>query len=205
MEGCCSSNSNHLVGILLIFLSLTRFSTTASAARALSGVTTNTEFIRTSCSTTTYPELCYASLSDQATIIRSDPELLAHAALSVSLDTAKSTSSMMVKLSQSHGMTPREVGAMRDCVEELGDSVDELKKSMGEMPQLRGPNFALTVNDIQTWVSAALTDEDTCMDGFAGKAMNGNTKIAVRNQIVNVAHMTSNALALINSYASLHS
>lgn len=201
MEG---SSSDHLVRILLIFLSLTHFSTTAaSVARALSGVT-NTEFIRTSCSTTTYPKLCYASLSNQATIIRSDPRLLAHAALSVSLDTAKSTSSMMVKLSQSHGMTPREVGAMRDCVEELSDSVHQLKRSLEAMPQRRGFNFALTMSDIQTWVSAALTDEDTCMDGFAGKAMNGNTKIAVRNQIVNVAHMTSNALALINNYASLH-
>lgn len=201
MEG---SSSNHLVEILLIFLTLTHLSTTASAARALSG-TTNIDFIRTSCSTTTYPKLCYTSLSNQATIIRSDPKLLAHAALSVSLDTAKSTSTIMVEMSKSHGITPREVGAMRDCLEELSDSVDQLKKSMDEMTQLRGSsNFALTMNDIQTWVSAALTDDDTCMEGFAGKAMNGNTKIAVRDRIVNVAHMTSNALALINSYASLH-
>ncbi|XP_027110484.1 21 kDa protein-like [Coffea eugenioides] len=200
MEG---SSSTHLATILLICLSLTHFSTTATAARALSGAT-NTEFIRTSCSTTTYPKLCYATLSNHATIIRSDPKLLAHAALSASLDSAKSTSSMMAKLSQSHGMTPRQGGAMRDCVEELRESVDELKNSLDEMPQLRGSNFALTMNDIQTWVSAALTDDDTCMEGFAGKAMNGNNKIAVRDQIVNVAHVTSNALALINSYAALH-
>lgn len=96
-------------------------------------------------------------------------------------------------------MTPREIGAMRDCIEELSDSVDQLRNSMAEMAQLRGSNFALTMNDIQTWVSAALTDDDTCMDGFAGKVMNGNSKIAVRERIVNVAHMTSNALALINS------
>ncbi|KAL3524172.1 hypothetical protein ACH5RR_017006 [Cinchona calisaya] len=202
MEG--SFSNYHLVVALLIFLPLIHFSTTASAARALSSAITNTEFIRTSCSTTTYPELCYTSLSSQATTIRSDPKLLAHAALSVSLETATSTSLLMAKLSQSHGMTAREVGAMHDCIEELSDSVYQLKNSMAEMPQLNGPNFALTVNDIQTWVSAALTDDDTCMEGFAGKVMNGNTKFAVREQIVNVAHITSNALALINSFASLH-
>ncbi len=60
------------------------------------------------------------------------------------------------------------------------------------------------MNDIQTWVSAALTDEDTCTDGFAENAMNGNVKTTVRARVVNMAHMTSNALALINSYASFH-
>ena len=34
--------------------------------------------------------------------------------------------------------------------------------------------------------------------------MNGNVKTLVRGRIVNVAQLTSNALALINRYASLH-
>jgi pectinesterase inhibitor-like protein len=58
------------------------------------------------------------------------------------------------------------------------------------------------IDDVQTWVSAALTDESTCSDGFAGNAMNGNLKTAVRGRIVNIAQLTSNALALINNYAS---
>ncbi|KAK4479972.1 hypothetical protein RD792_013026 [Penstemon davidsonii] len=53
-------------------------------------------------------------------------------------------------------------------------------------------------------VSAALTDEDTCADGFAGKAMNGGVKTAVRQRILNIVHITSNALALVNSYAALN-
>lgn len=93
---------------------------------------------------------------------------------------------------------------MKDCIEELSDSVDELRNSIGEMSQLRGSNFNQVINDIQTWVSAALTDENTCTDGFAGKTMNGKLKIAVNGRIVNVAQLTSNALALINKYALLH-
>ncbi|KAH6761224.1 Plant invertase/pectin methylesterase inhibitor superfamily protein [Perilla frutescens var. frutescens] len=111
----------------------------------------------------------------------------------------------MVKLSHTAGMTPREVSAMQNCVEELSDTVDQLRNSMAEMKQLKGgSNFALLINDVQTWVSAALTDEDTCMDGFDGKFMNGGVKTAVRGKTVNVAHLMSNALALINNYASLH-
>ncbi|XP_057489388.1 21 kDa protein-like [Actinidia eriantha] len=108
----------------------------------------------------------------------------------------------MVKLSQSHALSPREVAAMQDCVEEVGDSVDQLRRSLGEMNQIKGSNFVLMMSDIQTWVSAALTDVDTCSEGFSGNNMNGNMKNVVRGQIVNIAHLTSNALALVNSYAS---
>ncbi|MBA0796685.1 hypothetical protein Gohar_007432 [Gossypium harknessii] len=94
---------------------------------------------------------------------------------------------------------------MADCVEVIGDSVDELRQSIEELGHISRSNFALTMSDIQTWVSAALTDEDTCMDGFAGKSMNGNVKTMVRKRIVKIAHLTSNALALVNNYASTQS
>lgn len=89
---------------------------------------------------------------------------------------------------------------MQDCVEQLGDAVDELRKSIREMGQISKFNFQFMMNDIQTWVSAALTDETTCSDGFKGNTKNGKT---VRKNILTIAHMTSNALALINKFASL--
>ncbi|GMN40934.1 hypothetical protein TIFTF001_010150 [Ficus carica] len=202
-----SSSSKHLVTFLLTTLLITShqiYSTTAS--RNLQAKT-NTEFIRTSCVGTTYPKLCFSSLSTHASTIKTSPQLLASTALSVTLSSAKTTSSVMVKLSSSHGLKPREVEAMKDCIDELSDSVDELKQSMGEMSQLGKGNsadFKLMINDIQTWVSAALTDENTCTDGFEDKSMNGNLKTVVRGRIVNVAQLTSNALALINRYALIH-
>ncbi|XP_015070771.1 21 kDa protein-like [Solanum pennellii] len=199
MEGCCNNHYNFLT----IFLILLAFTTSTSSARPATGHT-NTEFIRTSCKSTTYPNLCYRSLSSRSSAIGVSPQLLAHESLSVSLETAQSTSAMTLKLAHSQGMTPREVGAMQDCVEELSDTVSELRKSLGEMKQLRGRDFDMKMSDIQTWVSAALTNEDTCTEGFAGKAMNGKVKTAVRGKIVEVAHMTSNALALINTLDALH-
>ncbi|PKI65765.1 hypothetical protein CRG98_013837 [Punica granatum] len=110
----------------------------------------------------------------------------------------------MVKLSKAQGLKPREVGAMKDCVEELGDAVYELRRSIAEMDApLRSKTFELMISDVQTWVTAALTDETTCSDGFAGRMMNGKLKTIVRKHIKTVAHLTSNALALVNLYASL--
>ncbi|KAK5813177.1 21 kDa protein-like [Gossypium arboreum] len=165
----------------------------------------NIEYIKSSCSSTTYPRLCYRSLSIYANKINTSPRLLVDTALNVTLKASKSTSRLMVKISRIHGLRPRVAAAMADCIEVIGDSVDELQQSIEELGHVSRSNFALTMSDIQTWVSAALTDEDTCMDGFAGKSMNGNVKTMVRKRIVKITHLTSNALALVNNYASTQS
>ncbi|MBA0786885.1 hypothetical protein Gotri_027361 [Gossypium trilobum] len=198
-----SAFSYNSFGFLLILVAFSSLINISSAGRQIAPKT-SIEFIRTSCSSTTYPKLCYESLLTQASMIQTSPQLIAHAALNVTLSTAKSTSALMAKLATSQGLKPTEVGAMQDCVEELEDTIDELRKSISEMGQLKGSNFGLMINDIQTWVSAALTDENTCADGFGGKNMNGSVKTAVRSKIVTIAHLTSNALALVNSYASFH-
>ncbi|XP_057463165.1 21 kDa protein-like [Actinidia eriantha] len=158
----------------------------------------NTEFIKASCSIATYPQLCYSSLSTYATQIQTNPKALATTALA----TVRSTTILTSKLSKSQGLKPREASTLIDCVEELGDAVDQLQKSIQETGQGENTNLGFQMNDVQTWVSSALTDEDTCMDGFVENGMDGNVKTTLRGYVVKVAHMTSNALALVNNYAS---
>ena len=200
MEGLSFKNFVNPLLILLVVLSNTKPSL---ASRDLAPKP-NTDFIRTSCSATIYPRICFSSLLLHADSIQTSPEVLTATALNVTLAAAKSTSALFLNLSQSHGLKPREIGAMKDCLEVLSDSVNELRESIAEMGKLNGSDFQDIMNDIETWVSAALTDETTCTDGFQGKATNGNVKTLVRGRIVNVAQLTSNALALINRYASLH-
>ncbi|KAI5563321.1 hypothetical protein BDE02_15G109300 [Populus trichocarpa] len=185
----------------LILIAISFFINSSSAATVTPQ--SSIEFIRTSCSTTTYPRLCYTSLSIHSRTIHTSPKLIANAALNVTLSSAKSTSTMMSKLSQSHGLKPKEVSAMKDCVEELSDAVYELRESIDEMDHVKRSDFEVMISDVRTWVSAAMTDESTCSDGFAGNAMNGNLKRAVRGRIMNIAQLTSNALALVNNYALL--
>ncbi|KAK9984597.1 hypothetical protein SO802_034122 [Lithocarpus litseifolius] len=194
MEGSYFSTLTTLM-TLIVFAT---YMNQCSASRPIP-TETNTQFIKTSCGVTTYPELCFSSLSSYANEIQTSPKVLASTALSVALTTTRSTSEIIAKLYKSQGLKPKEAAALSDCVEELSDSVDELEKSIEEMGNAGGKSFGLQMNDIQTWVSSSLTDEDTCLDGFIG---NGNVKNTVGNQIVNVAQMTSNALALINSYAA---
>ncbi|GKV38106.1 hypothetical protein SLEP1_g46052 [Rubroshorea leprosula] len=162
----------------------------------------NIEYIKTSCNTTTYPRLCYRSLSIYASKINSSPRLLADTALNVTHKATASGSRLMKNISRIHGLTRKEAAAVADCMEVIGNSVDELQQSIGELGHINRTNFDITMSDIQTWVSAALTDDDTCIDGFEGRAMDGKVKNMVRRHVVRIAHLTSNALAIINKYAS---
>ncbi|PKA46494.1 21 kDa protein [Apostasia shenzhenica] len=199
-----SGNSFILAFFLaLLFVISSNPKSTTQAARSLPWrPATGIEFIRTACSSTTYPSLCFSSLSSYASKIRSSPMILADAALNVSLEGARSASSAMRAMTAGGQMSRREASAMSDCVENVADSVEELRHSLGKMGNLRGKDAGFQIGSIQTWVSAALTDDSTCMDGFAGKAMDGKVKNAVNGRVANVAHLTSNALALISALAS---
>lgn len=185
---------------------------TPIAGSAPADPTTSVAFIRTSCGKTTYPDLCVKSLSTYATAVQTSPAHLADVALDVSLRGAQATRDAITRLgglggagSSSIHLKPREAAAMRDCVESMGDSIGELRRAMARMADLSpgSKDLQLRIDDVQTWVSAALTEEDTCMDGFAGKDMDGPAKAEVRARIKQVAQLTSNALALVNALAVL--
>ncbi|KAK4431615.1 hypothetical protein Salat_0923600 [Sesamum alatum] len=185
----------------LLVLTTSQFSTAAATAAATNPAAS---FIRTSCRATTYPAVCVQSLSTYASVIQKSPKQLVMTALSVSVDRAQSTRTFVSKLTKFRGLKPREYAAIKDCLEEVSDSVDRLSKSAKELKRLGragGPEYTWHLSNLQTWVSAALTDDGTCLDGFSGRALNGRIKTSIRARMTNVAQVTSNALALCNKYA----
>ncbi|XP_050377978.1 21 kDa protein [Argentina anserina] len=190
----------HPMLALSIMLLLNHINPCAAAAAPSSKA--NTQYIKTSCSMTLYPALCYTSLSIYAEKIKTSPKVLAHTALNVSLAATKATSVVINRCSRLHGLKAIEAAATLDCVEEVSDALDELRESIDEFGHaVKGSrNFPLQISDVQTWVSAALTDEDTCMDGF--DKLNGKVETVIRKEILKISRLTSNALALINNYAS---
>ncbi|KAF3432146.1 hypothetical protein FNV43_RR26885 [Rhamnella rubrinervis] len=166
----------------------------------------STEFIRASCGTTLYPTLCYKSLSRYATAIQQSPAQLALVAIRVSLSKAKHMTVYVSNLMRQadYGADPRATSALHDCFSNFGDAVDEISGSLKQMRTLgvngNGQSFRFQMSNVQTWMSAALTDQETCTDGFED-VPECPLKKDVCDQATNVKKYTSNALALINSYA----
>ncbi|OMO85836.1 Pectinesterase inhibitor [Corchorus capsularis] len=190
----------------LLFLSLSLLYIASHAGRSpVAASSRATNFIKSKCSATTYPALCFQSLAAFAPSIQQSPRQLAQTALSVSLARAQSAQGFVAKMKKFKGLKKREYEAIKDCIEEMGDSVDRLSKSVQElkrMGQAKGQDFIWHLSNVDTWVSAALTDENTCLDGFAGRALDGKIKSSIRARILNVAQVTSNALSLVNQFAS---
>ncbi|KAF3791055.1 hypothetical protein EJ110_NYTH15252 [Nymphaea thermarum] len=161
-----------------------------------------------SCLATRFPEVCYSSLSSYAPIVQRSPRQLAQAALAVSLNRARSTHGFVSWLSTRKTgprLTPREAGALKDCVTTISDSVYRISQSVGELKLLGRSEFLWHISNVQTWVSAALTDENTCMDGFNSiEVKTSRVRAMVRRHVVGVAQVTSNALALVNKIAEEH-
>ncbi|KAI7745472.1 hypothetical protein M8C21_010488 [Ambrosia artemisiifolia] len=192
------------LAIVLISLALVYLNETTTAT----DVEPSLSFIKSSCATVTYPALCEESLSPFAKTIQNSQAKLAHTALVVSLKRSQSTQDYLNKLKRVKGLNPREQSAVGDCLEVVSDSLDRVRKSIKEFKtceRLKGQQFLWHMSNVQMWVSSALTNENTCMDGFGGQAMEGRIKTSVRAQIASVAHVTSNALALVNNFAQKHS
>ncbi|GMI71726.1 pectin methyl-esterase inhibitor 13 [Hibiscus trionum] len=169
------------------------------------------EFIKNSCRATSYPKLCLKSLAHHASKIKGNPKLLAHAALNTTLFAAQSTSRLLKDLSKLHKLKPNEAAAMMDCVADISDSVQKLRMSTEEMDRedaivrVSDSDVLRTqVNDIQMWVNTALEEEETCMNALANINIKRKVKNGMRRRIVKVAHLTSNALALVKSFALAH-
>lgn len=166
-----------------------------------------TDFIKSSCKSTRYPVVCVQCLIGYANSIRQNEQQLAITALKVSISWTRSCGSFVKKMAKVKGIKPREYRAVQDCIENMDNSVDRLSQSVKELGltgQAISEEFAWHMSNVQTWVSAAMTYQDTCLDGFAGPRMNGNLKSAIRDRVLSVSQVTSNALALVNGFASKH-
>ncbi|XP_031271702.1 pectinesterase inhibitor 7-like [Pistacia vera] len=170
-------------------------------------LTNDSDFIRSSCNSTLYPDLCYASLEGYSSSVREDPAQLARVAIGVSLKKAKAMASYVANVSREadYSSDPRVCSALHDCHSNFGDAVEEIQGSLKQMRHLGAAGSSketlrFLMSNVQTWMSAALTDQETCTDGFDDVA-DGPVKADVVDRAAYVKKLTSNALALVNSYA----
>ncbi|KAL8515786.1 hypothetical protein ACS0TY_014469 [Phlomoides rotata] len=172
---------------IVIFLLLLYFHHSVSTSPNANSVA----FLKAECGATRYPTLCIHSLSSYSTTSRKH---LAQAALSLSLTRAQSASTFISKMATMKSrLKPMEYRAIKDCAANMAGAADQLNRSLKEVGGM---------NDVESWVGAALTFENTCLDGFRGPTMNGNVKVAITKSVVDCAQVTSIALALFHRYAT---
>ncbi|CAN4111776.1 unnamed protein product [Withania somnifera] len=195
--------------ILLLFINIS-ISTLVGVegASASHPQTRVNKLVESQCRRTRYPKLCMASLSNYVTTA-SEPQELAQVALKVSLAKAIYTKAYVKNVCKNLEKTKaKDYQAVKDCLVQISDGVSLLSNSVRELHHLnldKETEFVWHRSNVQTWLSTVLTNTFTCMDGISSYKLGGyKVKATIKAKVLNVAQVTSNALALFNVYAVRH-
>ncbi|XP_059302841.1 21 kDa protein-like [Lycium ferocissimum] len=188
-----------------IFLLLLILSIVAAVDSSTTGrLRPHPSFVETQCRRTRYPEPCVTFLSNYVKPTSQDPQEIVHAALKVSLVRAIHTRTYIRKICKEHKqMTARDYQAIKECLDQISDGVSQLTNSVIELQNLNlngQEDFVWHQSNVQTWLSTVLTDAYTCLNGI--NPGHGKVKATIKAKVLNVAQVTSNALALFNGFAT---
>ncbi|XP_059441754.1 pectinesterase 2-like [Corylus avellana] len=101
----------------------------------------------------------------------------------IALDQALKTQRQTIWL-RPNSQNIREKAAWADCIHLFGNTIHRLKQTIGNHGQH-------TDEDVQTWLSSALTNLDTCQTGFTELGVSSN----ILPLLSNVSKLVTNALA----------
>lgn len=129
-----------------------------------------------------------------------DPNSILKAALENTLTEARQAIAMVTKFN-SLSVSLREQVAIQDCKELLDFSVSELALSLAEMNKVRtiGSKDPQSQGNLKAWLSAALSNQDTCLEGFEGT--DRHVERFIRGSLAQVTQLIGNVLML---YSQLH-
>lgn len=189
--------------------------------------TSSSSFLRARCATTRYPDVCYDSLLPYASTFQTSHVKLAVAAADVAAAHLRAFSARVKDMllhrgggseeaaASSGGGAARVDAVLHDCASTISAAANLAKRSSAELTRLDADTAASTetstsggsrqarwqLSNAKTWLSAAMTNEGTCSDGFedAGAAATASPAgKEVAAGVASVTQHTSNALALVN-------
>ncbi|CAH9096795.1 unnamed protein product [Cuscuta europaea] len=141
------------------------------------------------CRNTPYPEQCEYYLRDYPPI--KDKSDFLKVTMKVALENAEQARAHTYSLG-SKCQSEREKAAWADCLELYENMVERINTTVD-------PLTKCSASDAQTWLSAALTNFDTCLSGFADLGVTDNIYPLLTS---NVSYLICNTLALNTNYTT---
>ncbi|CAA0816151.1 Pectinesterase 1 [Striga hermonthica] len=143
--------------------------------------------VRSICSATRYQSSCLSTLSSSKS---TNPEKIFELSLTVVLNSLQKISEFPGEYA-ARTDDPRVREALGVCGTVLSDAVDHLNDSIAAA---RGGGGG--IEDLKTWLSTAVTDQETCTDALreAGAAFAAEAEVLMRNS----TELASNSLAIVS-------
>ncbi|XP_031503959.1 probable pectinesterase/pectinesterase inhibitor 34 [Nymphaea colorata] len=141
------------------------------------------------CRQTLYPNLCIDSLVAYPGAQSAGKSDLVRISVNMTLQHVGRAFTGLTELA-GVSMTGIARQAVDDCLELLANSVDQLSRSIAAVADGRGG-----ASDVMTWLSAALTNQDTCTEGM-GEGAEDSVRDRVAAELHNLEEIVSNCLAI---------
>ncbi|CAM8887499.1 unnamed protein product [Rhodiola kirilowii] len=190
---------NVITSILFLAMVVVSKSESAQARTTVHGASSSIihKAIQAICEQAIYKETCKESLSLATT---TDPKELIRIGVKAGkrhLAAALHTSITLTKVETD----PQTEKALKVCNQMLDMAMYDLQKSFDKMGQFELFKVDDYLDDIQTWLSGAVTYRVTCLDAFGNST--SSAKRTMENTLKVAAEINTNALAMVNKINSL--
>ncbi|XP_020578782.1 LOW QUALITY PROTEIN: probable pectinesterase/pectinesterase inhibitor 46 [Phalaenopsis equestris] len=169
-----------------------------TAAAAVTSDSSLQASVKAMCSTTLYPDSCYTSLVPVGRHqLRSlDPTALFRIAVQAAKNAISISSKLFDDPKIKEGIKSFTISSISDCSQLLSLAAAHIEDCTASPANFTSDSF---VDDLKTWLSAAITDQDTCLDGLGNDL--GQLKGNIAEAMKNSTEITSNSLSILNQIA----
>ncbi|KAF3454549.1 hypothetical protein FNV43_RR04997 [Rhamnella rubrinervis] len=143
--------------------------------------------INNACGGSLYKDLCISTLKKDASYKGANLCDLAKIALKAATDNATAIQKQISQMQMSESHTDLKK-SLADCKENYESAVSQLQKSEEALLSKR-------YNDVNAWVTAAMSDLESCGDGFEEEGLKASP---ILNMNTILSHLCSNVLAITN-------
>ena len=163
------------------------------------GISSTMKAIQAICQPTDYKDTCVNSLSSRAGD-SSEPKDLVRAAFTATMEHLSEAAKNSTLL-QDLNKDPRAAQALKNCEDLVDYAIDELKRSFNQVGEFDYSKMDKIIADIKIWLSAVITYQETCLDGFENTTGDAGEKM--RQLLKTSMQLSSNGLAIIGEVSSI--
>ncbi|KAL4613927.1 hypothetical protein ACB092_07G017800 [Castanea dentata] len=191
--------------ILNLFLLLSAISLSRTwALKSSSSSTTSLQYsqslssIKSICKTTPYPDVCFDSLKLSIGIsININPNIITYLlqTLQTAISESENLSNLFLDAGRHSNIIEKQRGTLQDCKEVHQITLSALQRSVSRIHD--APNNKQKLADARAYLSAALTNKNTCLEGL--DSASGPLKPTLLNSIHDTYKHVSNSLSILSS------
>nr|XP_043618977.1 pectinesterase inhibitor 9-like [Erigeron canadensis] len=165
-------------------------------------------YLESQCRPAMYPDLCVRTLLpyvDKTGVI--SPQRIAQISLATCLSKARVTKNYVDMVAKKLNETGSfgDYQALEECSRQIENGVSQITQSFKELQQIAkdgDENFVWHESNVLSWVSAALTDVTTCIDGIVGDGISRRDRAMMKARFLNVKQLASNSLLMFTRFTT---